>query len=246
MIVNFPMDLSIVIPAFEESQKIGRDIEEAAAFLERQGLAGEIIVVDDGSRDDTAAAAGGVDTPQDIPVEVIRYGVHRGKGYAIRTGMQRTRGDYVMFADSGNCVPYDDTLGGLQLLKSGACELAHGSRKLPESTIERRQVWYRRILSKVFHWAMILGMGLPRRLTDTQCGFKIYRGDVARTLYGLCTTDGFMFDIEIILRARQQGHRIREFPITWTADPDTRLSVTRTPRTILTELRAIKRALRAG
>ena len=244
--INYPVDLSIIIPAFEEGQKIGRDIEAAAAFLEHQGLAGEIIVVDDGSRDDTAAAAGRITTPRDIPVQVIRYADHRGKGYAIRTGMQRSRGDYVMFADSGNCVPYDHTLRGLQLLKSGACELAYGSRKLPESNIERRQVWYRRILSRVFHWAMILGMGLPRSLTDTQCGFKIYRGDVARTLYGQCATDGFMFDIEIILRARQQGYRIKEFPIAWTADPDTRLSVTRTSRTVLTELWAIKRSLAAS
>ena len=244
--INYPVDLSIIIPAFEEQQKIGRDIEAAAAFLERQELAGEIIVVDDGSRDDTAAAAGRITTPPDIPVQVIRYADHRGKGYAIRTGMQQARGDYVMFADSGNCVPYDHALRGLRLLKSGACELAHGSRKLPESHTERRQVWYRRILSKGFHWAMILGMGLPRSLTDTQCGFKIYRGDVARTLYGQCATDGFMFDIEIILRARQQGYRIKEFPIAWTADPDTRLSVTRTSRTVLTELWAIKRSLAAS
>ncbi|MCH7859553.1 MAG: glycosyltransferase family 2 protein, partial [Candidatus Marinimicrobia bacterium] len=75
---------------------------------------------------------------------------------------------------------------------------------------------------------------------------EIYRGDVARTLYGECRTDGFMFDIEIILRARQQGYRIREFPIAWTADPDSRLSVTRTSRTVLTELWAIKRSLAAS
>ena len=237
------MDLSIVIPAFEECQKIGRDIEAAASFLEHEGLAGEIIVVDDGSQDDTTAVARRSAVPPDIPVQVVRYDPHRGKGCAVRTGMQRTRGDYVMFADSGNCVPYEHTLRGLELLKSGACELAHGSRKLPESNIERRQVWYRRILSKAFHGAMILGMGLPRNLTDTQCGFKIYRGHVARSLYGQCSTDGFMFDIEIILQAQRQGYRIREFPITWTADPDTRLSVTRTPWGVLTELRAIKGTL---
>ncbi len=119
-------------------------------------------------------------------------------------------------------MPYKNALRGLDMLKSGACDLAHGSRKLPESRIERPQSWYRRILSRVFRWVIIRALKIPAGLTDTQCGFRMYRGDVARALYGACITDGFMFDLEIIMRASRANHRIREFPIEWTSDRDSR------------------------
>lgn len=237
------MDLSIVIPAFEESLKIARDVEAAAAFLKGEGLAGEIIVVDDGSRDDTGAAAKEADIPPDVRLNVIRYDTHRGKGYALRTGMAASRGDYVMFSDSGGCVPYDNALRGLDMLKSGACDLAHGSRKLRESRIQRPQAWYRRLLSRIFRRVIIYAIKIPSMLTDTQCGFKLYRGDVARELYGACITDGFMFDVEIIMRARRAGYRIREFPIEWTSDRDSRLSLTRNAGCVLRELLMIRRTL---
>jgi len=91
---------------------------------------------------------------------------------------------------------------------------------------------------------MIFWMGIPFELTDTQCGFKVYRGDIAKTLYGQCTTDGFMFEVEIILRALKRGYHMREFPIEWTADRDSRLSVIRSPRRIIPELITIKRVLK--
>ncbi|MBA7615132.1 MAG: glycosyltransferase [Calditrichaeota bacterium] len=238
------MDLSIVIPAFDESGKITRDVEAAAAFLKGENLSGEIIVVDDGSRDDTAAAAKETNIPPDVHLNVIRCDPHRGKGYAVRTGMAASHGEYVMFADSGGCVPYENALRGLDMLKSGVCELAHGSRKLRESSIQRRQAWYRRILSRVFRWVVIRAMKLPAGLTDTQCGFKMYRGDVARTLYGACITDGFMFDVEIIMRASRANYRIREFPIEWTSDRDSRLSLVRSAGRVLLELLTIRRTLR--
>jgi dolichyl-phosphate beta-glucosyltransferase len=89
-------------------------------------------------------------------------------------------------------------------------------------------------------------MRVPRELTDTQCGFKLYRGDVARDLYKSCITDGFMFDIEIILRAAKKGYRIGEFPVQWACDLDSRLSVTRTPWPVLWDLRRIRRAVSAS
>jgi dolichyl-phosphate beta-glucosyltransferase len=149
-----------------------------------------------------------------------------------------------MFADSGRCVPYDDTMRGLELLKTDACDIAHGSRKIPGCRIEKPQSLYRRICSKIFHWFVIHDMKIPRELTDTQCGFKIYKGDLARHLYGQCFTDGFMFDIEIIMRAKKEGYRIKEFPINWTCDRDSRLSPTRSSRRVLTQLAAIKRTIR--
>jgi len=237
------MDLSIVIPALDESKKIGQDITEAAGFLESNHLTGEIIVVDDGSEDNTAEIAQNVNIPSTIKPQVIRYEHHRGKGYAVRTGIKQTTGEYVMFADSGGCVPYEDVLHGLKLLKNGTCDIAHGSRKMRGCHIEKTQSLYRRICSKMFHWFVIHYMKVPAEYTDTQCGFKIYKGDVARHLYGECITDGFIFDIEIILRARKEGYRIQEFPIDWTCDRDSRLSPTRSSWRVLSELITIKRAL---
>ncbi|MHC4426786.1 MAG: glycosyltransferase [Planctomycetota bacterium] len=237
------MDLSIVIPAYEESKKIARDVEAAAAFLEGNHFAGEVIVVDDGSRDDTAEAAKRAEVSPNIKLDVIRYERHRGKGYAVRTGIEHSSGEYVMFADSGSCVPYEDTLRGLELLKSGACDIAHGSRKMSGCHIEKTQSMYRRICSRMFHWLVIHDMKVPAELTDTQCGFKIYKGDVARHLYGECITDGFTFDIEIIMRAQKEGYRIKEFPLDWTCDRDSRLSPTRSSWRVLSELLTIRRVL---
>ena len=239
------MDLSIVIPAFEESKKIARDIEAATAFLKDNHFTGQIIVVDDGSKDNTAEVVKNavISSPPGIELKVERYNHHRGKGYAVRRGIEQTTGEYVMFADSGCCVPYEDTLRGLELIKSGACDIAHGSRKMRGCHIEKAQSLYRRICSKMFHWFVIHDMKIPAEFTDTQCGFKIYRGDIARHLYGECITDGFIFDIEIIMRAQKEGFRIREFPIDWTCDPDSRLSPTRSSWRVLSELLKIRRVM---
>jgi dolichyl-phosphate beta-glucosyltransferase len=237
------MDLSIVIPAFEEGTKIGRDVKAAAQFLRGNNFAGEIIVVDDGSKDKTAEAARRVGVPSEVKLNVIRYEEHRGKGYAVRTGMTATEGQYAMFADCGLCIPYGNVLLGLEMLRDGTCEIAHGSRRHIESDVLRDQPWHRRIVSRLFKSTVRTLLKVPRELTDTQCGFKVYRGNVARELYGRCISEGFMFDIEVILRAGQKGYRIREFPVEWACDLDSRLSVTRTPWPVLWELRALRRAL---
>jgi dolichyl-phosphate beta-glucosyltransferase len=215
--------LSIVIPVFNEQNKISRDILAADHFLTSEGLPGEIILVDDGSKDDTVKIAENV--AQTIQTECIIESLkeHRGKGFAVRTGILKSRGDFVVFSDSGDCIPYEEIKLGVDLISSGRCQIAHGSRKLANCYILQPQPLYRQLCSKIFHWFLIHDIKRLGNLTDTQCGFKVYRGDIARELYVNSKVDGFMFDIEIILLALSKGYYILEFPVSWRCDPDSRL-----------------------
>jgi dolichyl-phosphate beta-glucosyltransferase len=239
-----PPELSIVIPAYNEAHKIARDIEAASRFLVDQGLTGEIIVSDDGSGDDTAGTARACTVPAPVTLTVLGQKTNRGKGAAVRAGMLASKGRYAMFADSGVCIPYEQAMRGLELLRSGQCAIAHASRKRADSVIVNPQPLHRRMFSRAFRLAADLYLGLPYRLTDTQCGFKMYRGDVARSLYGQCETEGFLFDLEIIIRAGKAGLRVAEFPVTWSCDPDTRLRTGRTIVRTIEELKGIKRTVR--
>jgi dolichyl-phosphate beta-glucosyltransferase len=235
--------LSIIIPAFNESTKITRDLRAASDFFCSHNICGEIIVVDDGSSDNTAASARHTPLPSSVCLRVIGNDRHRGKGAAIRTGVLASTGEYVAFADSGVTVPFDDLLLGVTLLQKGECDIAHGSRRLEHSVILKEQDWDRRIASRVFHRVVMRFMHLPSHLTDTQCGFKIYEGNIARALYAECVTESFMFDIELIVRSQHHGYRIREFPLHWTCDRDSRLSFMRSPWHIIRDLLRIRRTI---
>ena len=112
-------------------------------------------------------------------------------------GIGDSRGDYVMFMDSGGNVPPSYIARGLNMIKTGKCEIAMGSRKLRDSKIHKHLSWYRRISSFLFRKLVKLYLNMPSHLTDTQCGFKMYKGEVARELYRQCVSEGFTFDLEI-------------------------------------------------
>ena len=207
------MDLSIIIPVLNESKKIKNDILAACEFFSKNKIKGEIILVDDGSSDNTAEIARKTKVPAGISLLILQYPDHRGKGFAVKSGVLKSVGKYVIFVDSGLCVAFDYILAGLKLLQNENCDIAHGSRFLRQSKITRPHLLSRRISSALFRNVFKFLLKLPSELTDTQCGFKIYKGDVARLLYKSCITDGFMFDIEIILRAVKSGYRIKEFPV---------------------------------
>ncbi|NDD29113.1 MAG: glycosyltransferase [Proteobacteria bacterium] len=238
------LDLSVVIPAFQEGRKIGRDIRAADAFLRARGLRGEIIVVDDGSADDTAERARHLQD-EVANLFVMSYSPNRGKGYAVRRGVERARGDIVMFADAGLCVPYDAALQGLALLWLDMCDVAHGSRRA-RGGARRAQPLLQRVGSQIHRWLVHLIMGVPLRISDTQCGFKLYKREVARRLYGEVITDGFMFDVEAIMRALQHNLRILEFPVPFSNDTDTRFHPLWGTVRNITELARIRRAVSQG
>jgi dolichyl-phosphate beta-glucosyltransferase len=206
--------LSIIIPVFNECHKVQYDIEEANHFLTSEGISGEIIIVDDGSTDETVSVAKEVSAQVETTCIIECLDKNYGKGRAVRAGMLKSRGEYVLFVDSGLCIPFQQSSIGVDLIKSQKCNIAHGSRKLSECHINRPQSFYRKLCSGLFHWFLIHDIKRLGNLTDTQCGFKIYRGDIARELYAQSNIDGFMFDIEIILLALKKGYSICEFAVT--------------------------------
>lgn len=230
------MDLSIVIPVYNEQKKIAQDIRAASSFLQSQQMEGEIIVVDDGSQDRTAEEVEWVAGQIFCECKIMRYSYHRGKGYAVRKGMAETRGQYTMFVDSGLCVPFRFVKDGLKLIHEKGVDLAHGSRRLKGSLITSPQPQYRQLLNRFFHWIFINFLNIPEEITDTQCGFKLYCGDVARELYKHCKSNGFLFDIEIMLWGLHAGYCIQEFPIEWRYDADTRLYPLKNMLSVLGEL----------
>jgi dolichyl-phosphate beta-glucosyltransferase len=228
--------LSIVIPCYNESPKIARDISAAAAFLKGETIDGEIIIVDDGSSDGTAEAARKAAPGAGVPARVIANPDHRGKGHAVATGIRASTGRTVMFADAGLTVPFDNALPALNLIESGLCSIAHASRFMWQSRIGRPQSIRRRILSRTIRIMVRILFPEIRGLSDTQCGFKMYQGDLARELFAECRNPRFLFDIEIALRALKRGKKIVEFPVVWSCDRDSRLTVSRNSAEILADL----------
>ena len=206
--------VSVVIPCFNEARKIQNDIRAAGEYFAAQPYSHELILVDDGSSDGTAAIL-----EQAAGARAICYRPNRGKGAAVRAGMLAATGRYRLFADAGLCVPFREIEKGLALLEAGA-DMAIGSRKLAGSLVVEPQAGYRRLGSGVFGALVRNWMGL--RFSDTQCGFKLFTAPAAERLFAASRIDGFMFDAETLINARKFGLAVKEFPVEWRADADTR------------------------
>lgn len=212
--------LTLVLPAFNEAHKIEADLEAWAGFLSSQPFASEIRVVDDGSVDgtrDRLLAIRSTWTSDKVAFFFESYSPNRGKGHALKKGVLAARGRFVVFADVGGCLAPDILTAALAMLDNHDVVIA--SRRHARST-SRGASAHRRLGSWVFRLAVKKVFSVP--FEDTQCGFKAYRGNVARQLFAGLQTDGFMFDLEILMKARRQKLSIGELPVAWRTDPDTR------------------------
>jgi dolichyl-phosphate beta-glucosyltransferase len=232
-----PRVLSVVAPAYNEEHRLPGLLEELVrepqGWLAPTGLVlGEILVVDDGSSDDTArvlAAAAG----RDRRVRGIALSEHRGKGAAARAGVLATVGDYVLVTDVDLSTPLDELPKLFAQLRSGA-DAAIGSRAAAGAELGLRQRRSRELLGKTLNLALRISTGLSFR--DTQCGFKLFRGEAARTLFGLQQIDGYLYDAELCVNARRLELATVEVPVRWSHHPDTRVRLLRSVPAICRDL----------
>ncbi len=229
--------LSVVIPAYNEEARLPPHLGAVLAYLRANYPAFELLVVDDGSRDGTVAAVTAA-LAGEARARVVAYTPNRGKGYAIRTGVLATRGAQVVFLDADLSTPIDEIPRALEQLRQA--EIVIGSRDLPTSDVRVPQPLFRRVASDLFKWVRYLMVGLWR-ISDTQCGFKAYRGPVARQLFALAQIDRFMFDVEILYLAERAGLRIIEMPVRWDDSPGSKVRLGEGLQNTLRDLWRIRR-----
>jgi dolichyl-phosphate beta-glucosyltransferase len=203
--------LSVVIPAYNEVSRLPRTLQAIAAYLARRGelLPAEVIVVDDGSSDATAEVAKDFGAREGFVMQVVRLARNCGKGAAVRAGLAASRGAWILISDADLATPVEELDA---LLASGAA-VAVGSRGVKRELIMRRQPLPRDTLGRLFNLGL-RALGLTR-LRDTQCGFKLVEGELARRLAAELRLDGFAFDVELLARAKGCGATIAEVPVRW-------------------------------
>jgi dolichyl-phosphate beta-glucosyltransferase len=205
------MRLTVVIPAFNEEHRLPATLARCAAFLAARPelCPAELVVVDDGSRDATARVVEEFSGPPTVAVHLVRLDTNRGKGAAVRAGLAASRGARVLISDADLATPIEE----LDVLLAHPAGVVLGSRALRRELIARRQPLPRDLLGRVFNVAL-RALRLTR-FADTQCGFKLLDGEVARRLAGALRLDGFAFDVELLARAERAGVTVEEVPVRW-------------------------------
>jgi glycosyltransferase involved in cell wall biosynthesis len=227
---------SIVIPAYNESARIGATLESVISCIRRRGWSCEVIVVNDGSKDATADVVQSYakDAPE---VRLVENPGNRGKGYSVKNGLLQARGDIVMFTDADLSAPIEEAERLFAAIDSGA-DIAIGSRWLKSSRQTHRQPLYRQFFGRCFNIVARHVMGL--KFADTQCGFKAFTHQAAQTVFQLMTIERWGFDPEILFIGLLRGFWIIEVPVSWAHDARTRISYIRDGFRMLQELVVIR------
>lgn len=224
--------LSIVIPAYNESSRIEATLERVVSSIGEQGWDAEVLVVDDGSKDDTAAIVRRWmnNHPR---LHLVQNPGNRGKGYSVRNGLLQAAGEIVMFTDADLSAPMEEAERLIAAIHSGA-DVAIGSRWLDRTRQTIHQPLYRQFFGRCFNWITRTVMGLPFK--DTQCGFKAFRREAAQVIFRLQTIERWGFDPEILFIARKLKYEIREVPVTWGHDERSRISYLKDGMKMLEEM----------
>jgi glycosyltransferase involved in cell wall biosynthesis len=237
--------ISIVIPAFEEEDRLGESLRQIFAFVESEKLSAELIIVDDGSKDRTVEVGERVCTEfPEIESKVIRYPKNRGKGFAVKTGLLAANAEVAIFSDADLSTPIDEIYKLTKPIQDGAYDVTFGSRALDRSLIGTHQPWRREQGGKVMNLIIRTMSGL--KFFDTQCGFKAFNMKKFRPLLDLMTIDRFGFDVEFLFVAQYHGLRLKEIPVRWNNVEGSKVSVLRDTRRMIGELSQIRRNAKSG
>jgi len=205
--------LSIVIPAYNEEKRLPQTLGRVLEWLANRPFSfHEVIVVDDGSRDATVGVVREFAKANPC-LRLARYGANRGKGYAVRYGMLEAKGDWILYTDADLSSPIEELEKLCTAAREHDAAVAIGSRAVNRELVEKHQSAFRELSGRCFNLAMRIVTGLPFR--DTQCGFKLYRADAARQIFSRQKQEGFSFDVEDLLIAKQLGLRAVEVPVRW-------------------------------
>lgn len=212
-------DLSVVVPVYNEAAILETTLRELVPFLQGLGYDFEVVLVDDGSVDASLGILrrAAADDPR-LVVEALPE--NRGKGAAVRHGMLTARGRRVLFMDADLSTPLEEIPGFIGALDSGY-DVVIGNRRAPGSTITRHQSWIRESLGKGF--TVLTRTLLAPGVHDFTCGFKLFTGEAAQSVFRRSTLDGWAFDAELIVIAQEQGQRLVQLPVTWRNEDDTKV-----------------------
>jgi dolichyl-phosphate beta-glucosyltransferase len=212
--------LSLIIPAYNEHDRILPTLEHTLAFLKGQTYQSEIIVVSDGSSDNTAQVAKSFPSNAKVRIAALEYHPNRGKGYAVRYGMLRAEGQIVMFMDADYAVPIEYCKRGLAMIDRGF-DIAIASRAIYGAHIKEHQNLLRKFSARIY--TLIQNTYLRINFADTQCGFKFFTRQAAQKLFRQQKLDSVIFDPEILWLAQKEGYRVGQFPVQWRHVADSRI-----------------------
>lgn len=210
---------SIVIPAYNEATRLGPTLERVLGYVHAQRWDAEVIVVNDGSRDQTADIVRSL-AAKDATVRLVENPGNRGKGYSVRNGMLHARGRIVIFSDADLSSPIEEAAKLLQALDAGA-DIAIGSRWLRAETQTQRQPLHRQLFGRIFNLLLRITLGL--HFADTQCGFKAFKRPAVQAIFPQQRIERWGFDPEILFLARKFGFKVTEVPVAWGHSGETRI-----------------------
>jgi glycosyltransferase involved in cell wall biosynthesis len=210
--MRFAPPLSIVIPAYNEGKRISRTLETLQEYLGSKGWVAEVIVVNDGSSDDTVAVVRSYISKW-AALQLVDNGGNHGKGFSVRNGALGAQGDIVLFTDADLSAPIAEAPKLIDPIANGECDVTFGSRAVDRSLIGVHQSTFRETSGRIFNLFVQTLTGLPFK--DTQCGFKAFRRSAAGPVFERQTIMGFGFDPEILYIAKKRGLRLREIPVRW-------------------------------
>ena len=234
-----PPPLAVVVPAYNEARRLTENLLTLLQYLETYRPAAELIVVDDGSTDGTAAVAEEFFAQRpDVTARVIRFAENRGKGHAVRAGLLAVQAPIALFSDADLSTPITELPKVVEPIEAGNYDIVLGSRALNRELIGHRQPWRREQGGKVFNAIVRLTTGLP--FSDTQCGFKAFQMKSVRPIVEQMQIDGFGFDVEILFFAQRAGLRMLEVPVRWNHHEGSKVHIVRDSLRMFSEVVSLR------